>query len=37
MAGVSAYATPISMPLVSKTPLKKKMSNYKVHFLFFYT
>ena len=33
MAGVSAYATHISMPLVSKTPLKKKMSKKaKEHF-----
>lgn len=26
MAGTSAYATPISMPLIAKAPLKTKMS-----------
>ncbi len=26
MAGTSAYATPVTMPLVAKTPLKTKMS-----------
>ena len=26
MAGISAYATPVSMPLVAKKPLKTKMS-----------
>ena len=33
MAGTSAYATPISMPLVANKPLKKKMSERaKKHF-----